>query len=75
MCRHVNTRRKSNMSVLAKFGKPLPPPRLDDYYEGADLSSSSESEEKPPPRSRHEPSLLACSAVTILEIQMAKVFG
>jgi hypothetical protein len=39
------------MSGLAKFGKPLPPPKLDDYYEGADLSSS-ESEEKPPPRSR-----------------------
>lgn len=40
------------MSALSKFGKPLPPPRLDDYYEGADLSPSSESEEKPPPRSR-----------------------
>ena len=54
------------MSALAKFGKPLPPPRLDDYYEGADLSSSSESEKKPLPRRYGlAPSQKSCAIVGI----------
>ncbi|CAL8467238.1 g6774 [Coccomyxa elongata] len=42
--RVLTTRPHRNMSALAKFGKPLPPPRMDDYYEGSDLDLSSESE-------------------------------
>ena len=42
--RALTTRPHRNMSALAKFGKPLPPPRMDDYYEGSDLDLSSESE-------------------------------
>ncbi len=42
--RALRTRPNRNTSALARFGKPLPPPRMDDYYEGSDLDLSSESE-------------------------------
>jgi hypothetical protein len=41
--RMAATRPNRNFTALARFGKPLPPPRLDDYYEGSDFSSGSDS--------------------------------
>lgn len=41
--RMVRSRPNRNITALARFGKPLPPPRMDDYYEGSDFSSGSDS--------------------------------
>ena len=48
--RVLRTRPARNMSALARFGKPLPPPRLDDYYEGSDFSSGSEEPQQRAPQ-------------------------
>jgi hypothetical protein len=46
--RMLRTRPNRNTSALARFGKPLPPARLDDYYEGSDFSSGSDGEPSEP---------------------------